>query len=52
MYLVSALMNNKHLKKVGKVDFTAGMLMPYRAVLKKAAGHASQKPKKGSEKAR
>ena len=37
MYLVSALMNNKHLKKAGKVDFTAGMLMPYRAVLKKAA---------------
>lgn len=52
MYLISALMNNKHLKKAGKVDFTAGMLMPYRAVLKKAAGHASQKPRKGSEKAR
>lgn len=35
MYLVSALMNNRHLKKSGKADFTAGMLMPYRAVLKK-----------------
>ena len=36
MYLVSLLMNNRKLKQLGKTDFTEGMLMPYRAVLKKA----------------
>ena len=36
MYLVSALMNNQKLKERGGVDFTEGMLKPYRAVIKKA----------------
>ncbi|MBE6118724.1 MAG: NAD(P)H-dependent oxidoreductase [Solobacterium sp.] len=36
MYLVSALMNSKAVKKKGAVNMTQGMLMPYRAVIEKA----------------
>ena len=36
MYLVSALMANKTLRKRSKVSMTDGMLMPYRMIIEKA----------------
>ena len=42
MYLVSAMMNSKALKKKGAANMTQGMLMPYQAVIRKARQKTEQ----------
>ena len=46
MYLVSAMMNNRTLRKKSKFSMTDGMLLPYRNVIEKAKSGGCRKPEK------
>ena len=44
MYLVGTMMNNEKLSKKIGGNMTKGMLMPYKAVIRKAKPEAEKKP--------